>query len=238
MEKKFEPSENLEEPENNIRLPEQLESLYSDPWRIFRIMAEFVDGFDTFQQLGKSVVFWGSARTPEDHPDYLMTVSMAEKLGNHGFSIITGGGPGAMEAANRGAKKAHSPSIGLNIELPHEQHSNPYIEIGLDFRYFFVRKVMFVKYASAFVLIPGGFGTLDEFSEVITLIQTKKIDPIPVVLMDSDYWAGLIKWMQTRLVREGKISPEDMDLFFISDDEDEAIQYILNWYESNNKKKK
>ncbi|MCF7803899.1 MAG: TIGR00730 family Rossman fold protein [Candidatus Marinimicrobia bacterium] len=217
----------------DIRLPENLESLYSDPWRIFRIMAEFVDGFDTLSQLGKAVVFWGSARTPKDHADYLMTERMAKKLGDHGFSIITGGGPGSMEAANKGAKEAERPSIGLNIELPHEQDSNPYVEIGIDFRYFFVRKVMFVKYASAFVLVPGGFGTMDEFSEVITLIQTKKIEPIPVVLMDSDYWAGLVKWMQTRLVREGKISPEDMDIFHISDDEDEAISYILDWYENH-----
>lgn len=222
--------------QDDIRLPEHLESLYNDPWRIFRIMAEFVDGFDTLSQLGKSVVFWGSARTPTDHPDYAMTERMAEKLGNHGFSIITGGGPGSMEAANKGAKQADSPSIGLNIELPHEQEANKYIEIGLDFRYFFVRKVMFVKYASAFVLVPGGFGTLDEFSEVITLIQTKKIEPIPVVLMDSDYWAGLIKWIQTRLVREGKINPEDMDIFHISDDEDEAISYIQDWYENNREK--
>jgi len=217
----------------SVRLPEQLESLYSDPWRIFRIMAEFVDGFDTLQQLRKAVVFWGSARTSPDHADYGMTERMAKKLGNEGFAIVTGGGPGAMEAANKGAREAHSPSIGLNIELPHEQAPNQYIEIGLDFRYFFVRKVMFVKYASAFVLIPGGFGTLDEFSEVITLIQTKKIEPIPVVLMDSDYWTGLIRWMQTRLVREGKVSPEDMEIFHLSDDEDEAVQYILDWYETN-----
>ncbi len=222
--------------QNQLRLPEEMEALYNDPWRIFRIMAEFVDGFDTLQQLKKAVVFWGSARTPEDHDDYQMTMRMAKKLGNEGFAIVTGGGPGAMEAANRGAKEAQSPSIGLNIELPHEQDANKYIEIGLDFRYFFVRKVMFVKYASAFVLIPGGFGTLDEFSEVITLIQTKKIEPIPVVLMDSDYWTGLIRWMQSRLVREGKISPEDMEIFHISDDEDEAIQYILDWYANNREK--
>ena len=218
----------------DIQLPDNIQKLYNDdPWRIFRIMAEFVDGFDTLSQIDKAVVFWGSARTPTDHADYTMTERMAQKLGNHGFSIITGGGPGSMEAANKGAKAAESPSIGLNIQLPHEQEANKYIEIGLDFRYFFVRKVMFVKYASAFVLVPGGFGTMDEFSEVITLIQTKKIEPIPVVLMDSDYWAGLIKWMQTRLVREGKISEEDMDIFYISDDEDEAINYILNWYENN-----
>jgi len=219
--------------QDKIRIPEQLENLYSDPWRIFRIMAEFVDGFDTLSQLHKAVVFWGSARTPRDHPDYAMTERMARKLGDHGFGIVTGGGPGSMEAANKGAREAQSPSIGLNIQLPHEQKPNDFIEVGLDFRYFFIRKVMFVKYASAFVLVPGGFGTLDEFSEVITLIQTKKIDPIPVVLMDSDYWAGLIKWMQTRLVREGKINPADMNIFHISDDEDEAIQFILDWYEKN-----
>mgnify|MGYP005841252235 CR=1 FL=1 len=221
----------------DIQLPDNIEKLYNDdPWRIFRIMAEFVDGFDTLSQIDKAVVFWGSARTPTDHADYNMTERMAQKLGNHGFSIITGGGPGSMEAANKGARAAERPSIGLNIQLPHEQEANQYIEIGLDFRYFFVRKVMFVKYASAFVLVPGGFGTLDEFSEVITLIQTRKIDPIPVVLMDSDYWAGLIKWMQTRLVREGKINEEDMDIFHISDDEDEAINYILEWYENNREK--
>lgn len=219
----------------NIRLPKHLESLYEDPWRIFRIMAEFVDGFDTLSQIEKAVVFWGSARTPRDHDDYIMTDRMAKKLAGHGFSIITGGGPGAMEAANKGASESGGHSIGLNIELPHEQAPNNYIEVNLDFRYFFVRKVMFVKYATAFVLIPGGFGTLDEFSEVITLIQTKKIDPIPVVLMDSDYWAGLIRWMQARMLKEGKISKSDMELFYISDDEDEAIQYILDWYARNNK---
>jgi len=221
----------------NIQTPEEIAQRFSnDPWRIFRIMAEFVDGFDTLSQLKKAVCFWGSARTSPDHPDYLMSERMAKKLGDQGFAIITGGGPGSMEAANKGARDADSVSVGLNIELPHEQKPNEYIEIGLDFRYFFVRKVMFVHYASAFVLVPGGFGTLDEFSEVITLIQTKKIEPIPVVLMDSDYWAGLIKWMQTRLVREGKISPEDMDIFHISDDEDEAVEYILDWYSKNHRK--
>lgn len=221
----------------NIQTPEEIAQRFSnDPWRVFRIMAEFVDGFDTLSQLKKAVCFWGSARTSPDHPDYLMTERMAKKLGDQGFAIITGGGPGSMEAANKGARDADSVSVGLNIQLPHEQKPNEYIEIGLDFRYFFVRKVMFVHYASAFVLVPGGFGTLDEFSEVITLIQTKKIEPIPVVLMDSDYWAGLIKWMQTRLVREGKISPEDMDIFHISDDEDEAVEYILDWYSKNHRK--
>jgi len=221
----------------NIQTPQEIAQRFSnDPWRVFRIMAEFVDGFDTLGQLKKAVCFWGSARTSPDHPDYLMTERMAKKLGDQGFAIITGGGPGSMEAANKGAKDADSVSVGLNIQLPHEQKPNEYIEIGLDFRYFFVRKVMFVHYASAFVLVPGGFGTLDEFSEVITLIQTKKIEPIPVVLMDSDYWAGLIKWMQTRLVREGKISAEDMDIFHISDDEDEAIEYILDWYSKNHRK--
>jgi len=220
--------------QDDIRLPEHLESLYEDPWRIFRIMAEFVDGFDTLGQIGKAVVFWGSARTPEDHEDYQMAVRMAKKLSEHGFAIVTGGGPGAMEAANKGARESGGLSIGLNIELPHEQKPNEFIEVSLDFRYFFVRKVMFVKYATAFVLIPGGFGTLDEFSEVITLIQTHKIKPIPVVLMDSNYWAGLIRWMQARMVREGKISKSDMELFHISDDENEAIQYILDWYEKNN----
>lgn len=222
--------------QQNIRLPKHLESLYEDPWRIFRIMAEFVDGFDTLSQIEKAVVFWGSARTPRDHDDYTMTDRMAKKLAGHGFSIVTGGGPGAMEAANKGASESGGHSIGLNIELPHEQAPNNYIEVSLDFRYFFVRKVMFVKYATAFVLIPGGFGTLDEFSEVITLIQTKKVEPIPVVLMDSDYWAGLIRWMQARMLKEGKISKSDMELFYISDDEDEAIQYILDWYAQNNKK--
>ncbi len=218
----------------NLRLPKHLDSLYEDPWRIFRIMAEFVDGFDTLSQIDKAVVFWGSARTPRDHPEYEMTTRMAKKLANNGFAIITGGGPGSMEAANMGAKEADELSIGLNIELPSEQKPNDYIEINLDFRYFFVRKVMFVKYATAFVLVPGGFGTLDEFSEVITLIQTEKIEPIPVVLMDSNYWAGLIRWMQSRMLREGKISKSDMNLFHISDDEDEAIQYILNWYKNKN----
>ncbi|MDX1565787.1 MAG: TIGR00730 family Rossman fold protein, partial [Phycisphaeraceae bacterium] len=193
-------------------------------WRIFRIISEFVDGFDVLEGIGPAVSVFGSARTEPEAREYQMAVECGRKLVEKKFAVITGGGPGVMEAANKGAFEAGGTSIGLNISLPFEQLANPYQTHELTFRYFFVRKVMFVKYAKAFVIFPGGFGTMDEFFESMTLIQTNKIRPFPVVLIDTKFWSGLIDWIrETMLERYKTISPEDMDRFIITDDLDEAI---------------
>ncbi len=198
-----------------------------DSWRMFRIMAEFVDGFDTLSSLEKPAIsIYGSARTTEDNPNYKKTREIAYKLAEAGYPIMSGGGPGIMEAANRGASEAGGMSIGLNIDLPHEQEGNPYINLPLEFRYFFVRKVMFMKYSAAFICMPGGFGTMDEFFESLTLIQTKKVRPVPVILFDSTFWGGLVNWIEDQLLSRGKISPEDMNLFKVIDDVDEVVSYI------------
>ena len=183
-----------------------------EAWRLFRIIGEFVEGFDVLPQFLPAVTVYGSARVQEDHPNYKLARELAQALTKEGFSVLTGGGPGIMEAANRGAKEGGGNSIGLNIELPMEQFINAYTTFGLSFRYFFVRKVMLVKYASAFFLLPGGLGTLDELFETLTLIQTKKIKPFPVVLLGTDYWAGLVDWIRERALNGGMISEEDMDL--------------------------
>jgi uncharacterized protein (TIGR00730 family) len=200
-----------------------------DPWRIFRIMAEFVDSFETLSQVGPAVTVFGSARVLPTNPYYKATVRLAEALAKHNLAIITGGGPGIMEAANKGAAAAKGKSVGLNIELPHEQHGNPYANIPMHFHYFFSRKVCFVKYSLAFVYMPGGFGTLDEFFEVITLIQTGRIPEFPLILFGRDYWKGLIKWMKDRLVPGKFISPGDLKLFTVTDDPQEAIDIILDY---------
>jgi len=198
-----------------------------DSWRMFRIMAEFVEGFDTLSNIQRaSVTIFGSARTSEDHPDYQLTRNIARRLAEHGYGIITGGGAGIMEAANRGASDAEGLSIGLNIDLPHEQEPNPYTNLPMDFRYFFVRKVMFMKYSMAFICMPGGFGSMDELFESLTLIQTRKIKPFPIILVGSSFWAGLLDWIQERLIGSGKIGEEDMDLFTVLDDPDEIVGYI------------
>jgi uncharacterized protein (TIGR00730 family) len=197
-----------------------------DGWSVFRIMGEFVEGFDELSKLGPAVSIFGSARVAPCDPMYLACVKTARLLGETGFSIITGGGPGMMEAANRGAREAGAPSIGCNIELPFEQGSNPYVDTAIDFRYFFVRKTMFVKYAEAFICFPGGFGTMDELFESLTLIQTKKIKHFPVVLFGTKYWKGLIDWLRDSLLAEGKISPKDMDLFLCTDSPEEATAHI------------
>ena len=211
---------------------EHLEELSSalvkgESWRVFRIMGEFVEGFDELTHLGPAVSIFGSARTPPEDPMYQECVKTARLLGEAGFSIITGGGPGMMQAANQGAQEAGVPSVGLNIELPFEQHLNPHVDLKIDFRYFFVRKTMFVKYAQAFVIFPGGFGTLDELFESLTLIQTGKIRDFPLVLFGSEYWAGLLEWLENTMEAEGKISPEDMDLIKVTDSPQEVVDHIV-----------
>jgi len=198
-----------------------------ESWRVFRIMGEFVEGFDELTRLGPAVSIFGSARTPPEDPLYQQCTETARLLGEAGFSIITGGGPGIMQAANKGAHAAGVPSVGLNIELPFEQDQNPYADLKIHFRYFFVRKTMFVKYAQAFVIFPGGFGTLDELFESLTLIQTGKIRDFPVVLFGSDYWDGLLDWLKGTVAENGKVSPGDMDLFTVTDSPEEAVNHIV-----------
>ena len=200
-----------------------------ESWRLFRIIGEFVEGFDVLPQFLPAVTVYGSARVKEDHPYYKLARKLSQALAREGFSVLTGGGGGIMEAANRGAKEGGGNSIGLNIELPMEQVANSYITFGLSFRYFFVRKVMLVKYASAFFLLPGGLGTLDELFETLTLIQTNKIKPFPVVLLGEEYWAGLMDWIHKRVLAEGMISEEDLSLFRVTDDVEEAISLVKNY---------
>lgn len=212
------------------------EKFGKDTWTIFRIMAEFVEGFETLSTIGPCVSIFGSARTKPGTPYYELGVEVAQKLTHAGFGVITGGGPGIMEAGNRGAKEAGGASVGLNIELPFEQEGNPFIDRdkSIDFNYFFVRKVMFVKYAQGFVVLPGGFGTLDELFEALTLIQTKKINKFPVVLVGSNFWGGMVEWIKgTLLEQENNISPDDMFLFKLVDTADEAVEYINNFYQKH-----
>ncbi len=198
----------------------------SETWRVFRIQSELVEGFETLHELGPAVTIFGSARLSEGNKYYDDTVKLATILADDGFSIITGGGPGIMEGANRGAKKGKAPSVGLNIELPMEQSPNTHQDISLSFRYFFIRKLMFVKYAIAFIIFPGGFGTMDELFEALTLVQTKKIKSFPVILYGSEYWKGLIDWMKNSLVPEGTISREDFALFSIVDTPEE-VRFLI-----------
>lgn len=190
-------------------------------------MAEFVDSFDTLSQLGPAITVFGSARTKPKDPYYKASVELSKRLAKENLAVITGGGPGIMEAANKGAKQGKGKSVGLNIELPHEQCGNKWANIPINFRYFFARKVSFVKYSMGFVYMPGGFGTLDEFFEVLTLVQTNKITHFPLILFGTDYWTGLIEWMKSTLDEGGFISKGDLDLFTITDDVDEAIEQIL-----------
>jgi uncharacterized protein (TIGR00730 family) len=205
----------------------------NDSWSIFKIMSEFVEGFDRMSKIGPCVSIFGSARTQEENPHYKLGVDLAEELSKRGYGIISGGGPGIMEAANRGAQKGVGPSVGLNIDLPFEQNHNPYIDSAhnLEFDYFFVRKVIFVKYSQAFVALPGGFGTLDELFEALTLIQTNKIAKRPVVLVGKEYWSGMTDWIQkTMLDAEQNISPSDLDLFRLVDTPEEAVEYIEDFF--------
>ncbi|MEQ9453922.1 MAG: TIGR00730 family Rossman fold protein [Phycisphaeraceae bacterium] len=204
---------------------------HADTWRMFRIISEFVDGFEVMSEVGPAVTIFGSARTPETDPMYVKAVACGQKVCEQKLAVITGGGPGIMEAANRGAKACGGISVGLNIALPHEQDPNPYQTHKLNFRYFFVRKVMFVKYACGFILFPGGFGTMDEFFEALTLIQTEKIEKFPIVCVGVDFWTGLIDWMKsTMLDKYATISPEDLDLIHLTDDADEAVRFITEHY--------
>ena len=196
----------------------------ADPWRALRIQAEFVDGFDTLAGLGKAVSVFGSARIKDDEPEYAAARTMGAELVKRGFAVITGGGPGIMEAANRGAAEAGGTSVGLGIELPHEQGLNQWINLGMQFRYFFVRKTMFMKYSSAIIVCPGGFGTMDEMFEALTLVQTHKVARVPVVLFGTEYWKGLIDWLQSTVTSRGLISSLDPHLFAITDDPLEAVR--------------
>ncbi len=201
--------------------------LDTEAWRALRIMGEFVEGFQELARLGPAVSVFGSARTPEDDPMYGAARTLARRLAEEGFTIITGGGPGIMEAANRGARDGGGLSVGLGIQLPHEQGINDHVDVAIDFRYFFVRKTMFVKYAQAFVIFPGGFGTLDELFESLTLEQTGKIEDFPTILFGSAYWAGLIDWIRRTLVAEGKIDARDLGLIHVTDSVDEVVDRIV-----------
>jgi uncharacterized protein (TIGR00730 family) len=200
--------------------------LQGDPWRALRIMSEFVEGFDALATIPPGISVFGSARVPEDDPMYEAARALGHEAAKHGYSIITGGGPGIMEAANRGCAEAGGVSVGCNIELPYEQSLNPYVTLGIDFRYFFVRKTMFVKYSEAFVVFPGGYGTLDELFEALTLVQTHKISKFPIILFGAYYWQGLIDWMHEHMAVEEKVSPGDLDLFRICDDPCDALACI------------
>lgn len=202
----------------------------SDTWRVFRIMAELVEGFEALNNIGPAVTIFGSARLAPGSPYYNKCLRVAENLAKEGFAVISGGGPGIMEAANKGAQNANGTSVGLNIELPMEQTRNLYQDVKVEFRYFFVRKLMFVKYAVGYVIFPGGFGTIDELFEALTLIQTKKIRGFPVVLVGKDYWSGLIDWMKTSVLAAGSISPEDLDFMHIVDEPEEVCAIINKRY--------
>ena len=207
----------------------KLTFIKEDPWRIFRIMAEFVDSFEILSQVGPGVTIFGSARIARTDPLYAATVELARGLAKHNLAVITGGGPGLMEAANKGGSLAKGKSVGLNIELPHEQKGNRYANLPINFHYFFSRKVCFVKYSIGFVFMPGGFGTLDEFFEVLTLVQTQRIPEFPLILFGRKHWHGLIQWMKQHLEKTNYISPGDLDLFKLTDDPQEAIDIILDY---------
>ena len=226
------------EQDDDKRLQESLrqktwdETITKDSWMVFRVMSEFVDGYEKMARIGPCVSIFGSARLKEDNFYYKMAVDIAQKITEIGFGVITGGGPGIMEAGNRGAH-SHGKSIGLNIELPFEQHFNPYVDKGynINFDYFFVRKVMFVKYSQGFVVMPGGFGTLDELSEALTLIQTNKIGKFPIVLVGSEFWSGLLDWFKSTLLKEGLIAEKDLELFRVVDTAEDAVAHIKAFYD-------
>jgi uncharacterized protein (TIGR00730 family) len=200
-----------------------------ESWRIFRIMAEFVEAIEELSQVHHAVSIFGSARTSPEDRYYKKTEELARLLAENGFNVITGGGPGIMEAANKGASEGGGKSVGMNIHLPFEQQPNPYANISIDYKYFFIRKVMFVKYAVAYIILPGGFGTMDELFEALTLIQTRRIRSFPVILMGSDYWRGLIDWLKHTMLEEGKVSPEDIELFQVMDDPGQVVRHIQKY---------
>jgi uncharacterized protein (TIGR00730 family) len=201
--------------------------VHTDPWRVLRIQSEFVEGFGLLAELPAAVSVFGSARTKPDHPEYATGMALGTALANAGFAVITGGGPGVMEAVNRGASEAGGVSVGLGIELPFEQSLNDWVDVGINFRYFFARKTMFVKYAQAFVIMPGGFGTLDEMFEALTLVQTQKVTRFPVILFGTKYWSGLIQWLRESVLPSGKINEPDLDLLHLTDDVDAAVAWIV-----------
>ena len=209
-----------------------------DAWSVFKIMGEFVNGYEQLSAVGPCVSIFGSARTPANSPHYTLGVEVAKAIASKGYGIITGGGPGIMEAGNKGAQEGNAASIGLNIDLPFEQSSNPFIdyEHNLNFQYFFVRKVMFVKYAQAFVVLPGGVGTLDELFEALTLVQTHKIRKIPIILVESSFWKGLVDWMENTLLAQGMISKDNMDLFHVVDTKEEVLSIIDKFYSTEDLK--
>ncbi len=201
--------------------------VHTDPWRVLRIQAEFVEGFGALAELGPAIGVFGSARTKADHRDYALAEQVGRRLAEEGFAVITGGGPGAMEAANKGASEAGGASVGLGIELPFEAGLNQWVDMGINFRYFFARKTMFVKYSQGFVVLPGGLGTLDELFEALTLVQTQKVTSFPVVLLGSSYWQGLVDWLRETVLAQGNINPGDLDMFTITDDVDLAVELMV-----------
>ncbi|GGU43150.1 TIGR00730 family Rossman fold protein [Nocardioides albus] len=201
--------------------------VHTDPWRVMKIQAEFVEGFNDLSEIGQAISVFGSARTPKDHPTYAQAEAVGRGLAEAGFAVITGGGPGTMEAANKGALEAGGESIGLGIELPFEARLNDYVGFGLNFRYFFVRKMMFVKYSQGYVVMPGGLGTMDELFEAMTLSQTKKITQFPIVLMGVEHWEGLLDWMRKTMLADGRIKQSDLDMITLTDDVDEAVELML-----------
>jgi uncharacterized protein (TIGR00730 family) len=216
--------------------PENFDQTHTeDSWSIFKIMGEFVEGYDKLFKIGPCVSIFGSARSQPENPYYKMAMDTAQKITEKGFGVITGGGPGIMEAANKGAHQGKGKSVGLGISLPFEQGVNEFVDPDyvIDFNYFFARKVMFVKYAQGFIVFPGGFGTLDEFFEAMTLIQTQKVTRFPIVLVGSDYWNGLVEWIKDTMVSNKTISPEDIDLFTVTDDHDEAVDIICSFYKKH-----
>ena len=202
--------------------------VHTDPWRVLRIQAEFVEGFGALAELGPAIAVFGSARTKPDNPYYAMGMEVGRGLVDAGFAVITGGGPGAMEAANRGAREAGGTSVGLGIELPFEAGLNPYCDVGINFRYFFARKTMFVKYSQGFVVLPGGLGTFDELFEALTLVQTQKVTSFPVVLIGTDYWSGLLAWLRDTVHAAGNVSAADLDMLVLTDDVDEAVELMVS----------
>ena len=219
-----------------VRMKNWNETKTNDSWALFKIMGEFVNGYEKLSSIGPCISIFGSARTHANHPTYLLTVEIAKAISELGYGIISGGGPGIMEAANKGAQEANGVSVGLNIELPFEQKSNPYIDQDklIDFQYFFVRKVMFVKYAQGFVVMPGGVGTLDELFEAFTLLQTSKVNKFPIILVGRKYWEGLINWIKDKLLRENNISAEDLELFEVVDTKEEVMDCLNRFYIKDN----
>ena len=206
---------------------DSIDWLHTDPWRVLRIQSEFVDGFGALAELGPAVALFGSARTPPGHEYWELAEELGRRLAEAGFAVITGGGPGSMEAANKGAREAEGVSVGLGIELPFESGLNPHVELGVNFRYFFVRKTMFVKYSQGFVVLPGGFGTFDELFEALTLVQTQKVTSFPIVLVGRDYWSGLIDWLRDTVLAAGNVHPSDLEMVTVTDDAAEAVAVMV-----------